>query len=113
MTESTNKANAGVNREEAKSILDRFLNNENYRVLAVKGKWGIGKTHLVQTFLDEHKEGYYLYASVFGISSIEQLKARLIANYKNNLKSDNQSSQRKTELVINSANKYITNLSSM
>jgi hypothetical protein len=110
MSESTNQANAGVNREEAKSILKRFLDNKNYRVLAVNGKWGVGKTHLVQTFLNEYKEGYYLYASVFGISSIEQLKARLIANYKNNLKFDNQPSQRKTELVVNSANKSIFNI---
>ncbi|MBD2665892.1 hypothetical protein B6N60_02705 [Richelia sinica FACHB-800] len=99
MTESTNQANAGVNREEAKSILKRFFENENYRVLAVNGKWGIGKTHLVQTFLEEHHKNYYLYASVFGISSIEQLKARLIAN--------NQSSQGKTESIVSSANKSI------
>ncbi|MBD2693937.1 P-loop NTPase fold protein [Anabaena catenula] len=82
MTEITNKANAGVNRQEAKSIIKRFLDNEHYRVLAVNGKWGIGKTHLVQTFVNTETEGYYLYASVFGISSIEQLKARLIANSK-------------------------------
>ena len=86
MTESTNKANSGVSRKEAESILKRFLDEkhykENYKVLAVNGKWGIGKTHLVQTFLNTETEGYYLYASVFGISSIEQLKARLIANSK-------------------------------
>ncbi|TAE57319.1 MAG: hypothetical protein EAZ87_16510 [Nostocales cyanobacterium] len=109
MTETANTGNSGVNREEAKSILHKFLDNKNYRVLAVKGKWGVGKTHLVQTFLEEHYKNYYLYASVFGISSIEQLKARLIANYKNNLQSDNKSSQIKTELVVNSANKSIAN----
>lgn len=82
MAESTNKAISGVNREEAKSILTKFLANEKYRVLAVKGEWGVGKTHLVQKFLDEHKKEYYSYASVFGISSIEHLKSRLIASYK-------------------------------
>lgn len=109
MAESTEEENIGVNREEAESILKRFLDNKDYRVLAVNGKWGIGKTHLVQTFLNKHTESYYLYASVFGISSIEQLKARLIANYKNNLNSDNQSFPRKTDLVVNSANKSILN----
>ncbi len=82
MNENTNKASSGVNREEAKSILNRFLYNKDYKVLAVKGKWGVGKTHLVQKFLDEHKKEYYSYASVFGISSIEHLKSRLIASYK-------------------------------
>jgi hypothetical protein len=107
MTQNTNKANARINREEAKSILKRFLENEDYSVLAVNGKWGIGKTHLVQNFLYEHTKSYYYYVSIFGISSIEQLKARLIANYKNDLKSDSQSSQTKTELVVNFINKCI------
>ncbi|MGH1394285.1 MAG: P-loop NTPase fold protein, partial [Trichormus sp.] len=102
MAESKNGESVGVNRKEAESILKRFLDNKDYRVLAVNGKWGIGKTYLVQTFLNEHKGGYDLYASVFGISSIEQLKARLIAN--------NQSSQGKTESVVNSTNKSIFNL---
>lgn len=107
MIQNTNKANARINREKAESILKRFLKNEDYSVLAVNGKWGIGKTHLVQNFLYEHTKSYYYYVSIFGISSIEQLKARLIANYKNDLKSDNQSSQTKTELVFNFINKYI------
>ena len=85
MTESTNKANSGVSRKEAESILKRFLDEkhykENYKVLAVNGKWGIGKTHLVQTFLNTETEGYYLYASVFGISSIEQLKIIFSISY--------------------------------
>jgi hypothetical protein len=107
MTQNTNKANARINREKAESILKRFLKNEDYSVLAVNGKWGIGKTHLVQNFLYEHTKSYYYYVSIFDISSIEHLKARLIANYKNDLKSDNQSSQTKTELVFNFINKYI------
>lgn len=102
MAENKNGESVGVNRKEAESILKRFLDNKDYRVLAVNGKWGIGKTYLVQTFLNENKGGYYLYASVFGISSIEQLKARLIAN--------NQSSQGKTKSVINSANTSISNI---
>ncbi|MFM6367632.1 MAG: P-loop NTPase fold protein, partial [Dolichospermum sp.] len=107
MTQNTNKANARIDRKKAKSILERFLENEDYSVLAVNGKWGIGKTHLVQNFLYKHTKSYYYYVSIFGISSIEQLKARLIANYKNDLNSDNQSSQTKTELVFNFINKYI------
>ncbi|MFM6010984.1 MAG: P-loop NTPase fold protein [Dolichospermum sp.] len=83
---STNPVNSGVNREEAESIIEKFLDNENYRVLAVKGKWGVGKTHLVRTVLDTHQKNDYLYASVFGISSIQHLKARIFANYQKNIK---------------------------
>ncbi|MFM6278567.1 MAG: P-loop NTPase fold protein, partial [Dolichospermum sp.] len=83
---STNPVNSGVNRKEAESIIEKFLDNENYRVLAVKGKWGVGKTHLVRTVLDKHQKNDYLYASVFGISSIEHLKARIFANYQKNIK---------------------------
>ncbi|MFM6215134.1 MAG: P-loop NTPase fold protein [Dolichospermum sp.] len=86
---STNPVNSGVNRKEAESIIEKFLKNDNYdnyRVLAVKGKWGVGKTHLVRTVLDKHQKNDYLYASVFGISSIEHLKARIFANYQKNIK---------------------------
>jgi hypothetical protein len=83
MTENINKANSGVSREEAESILQRFLDNGNYNVLAIKGNWGVGKTHLVQNFLYKRKGEYYYYASVFGISSIEQLKSRILASNKN------------------------------
>jgi 3-methyladenine DNA glycosylase AlkC len=83
---STNAVNSGVNREQAESIIKKFLDNENYRVLAVKGKWGVGKTHLVRTILEEHRKNDCLYASVFGISSIEHLKSRIVANYQKNLK---------------------------
>ncbi|MEA5618472.1 P-loop NTPase fold protein [Cronbergia sp. UHCC 0137] len=107
MTENTNRGIAGLNRKDAESILKKFLDNENYRVLAVNGKWGVGKTHLVQTFLNEHLQDYYLYASVFGISSIEQLKVRILANYKKNLKSDNSTNKSN---ILNYINKYITDI---
>ncbi|MBD2613193.1 hypothetical protein H6G94_18270 [Nostoc punctiforme FACHB-252] len=99
MTEYINQGNSGVSREEAKSLLKKFLENKNYKVLAIKGNRGIGKTHLVQNFLYQHQGEYYYYASVFGLSSIEQLKARILANYKNNLKSN-----------LNLLNKFITNV---
>ncbi|MGM3306995.1 P-loop NTPase fold protein, partial [Anabaena sp. WFMT] len=108
MTESTNKANAGVHREEAKSILDRFLNNENYRVLAVNGKWGIGKTYLVENFLSEHKKGYY-YASVFGLSSIEQLKSQILSNFKR-VSIDSQNTLTEPETRFGSVRKRLQNL---
>ena len=61
MTQNTNKANARINREKAESILKRFLENEDYSVLALKGKWSVGKTHLVENFLSEHRKDDYSY----------------------------------------------------
>ncbi|KYC36339.1 hypothetical protein WA1_42215 [Scytonema hofmannii PCC 7110] len=88
-----NTTNVGVSREEAERILKRFLCNENDKVLAIKGNWGIGKTYLVQNLLNKHKKEYYLYGSVFGISSIEQLKSRMLANSKEIATINNQRSQ--------------------
>ncbi|HEY9804613.1 MAG TPA: P-loop NTPase fold protein [Leptolyngbyaceae cyanobacterium] len=86
MDEIKNTVNSGDSLVQAESMLQKFLKNTDYRVLAVKGKWGVGKTHLVRNFLDKHHKNYYLYASVFGISSIEHLKARIVGNYQQNLK---------------------------
>ncbi len=69
----------GVTYKQAKIILEGFLANENQRVLALKGEWGVGKTHLIRALLK--KEHHY--ASVFGLSSIEQVKNRLITSKTN------------------------------
>ena len=109
MIQSKNIANSGVNREQGESILKRFLDNDNYGVLAVKGNWGIGKTYLVKNFLSKYKNKSHFYASVFGISSIEQLKARILSNSYTNL--DNQKLQTKKEPFINKLKKGIYNIS--
>lgn len=82
MSETTSTANSGFSRDNVKSILNNFLDDkDNYKVLALKGKWGVGKTRLVQDFLSDNKNEYY-YGSVFGISSVEQLKSQLLTNKK-------------------------------
>ncbi|MEB3189207.1 MAG: P-loop NTPase fold protein [Snowella sp.] len=66
-------------RAQVQEKLKLFMNDDNFKILALKGKWGVGKTHLVETFFDEQKQDFY-YGSVFGISSIEQLKSQILAN---------------------------------
>lgn len=66
-------------RAQVQEKLELFISDDNFKVLALKGKWGVGKTHLVETFFEEQKQDYY-YSSVFGISSIEQLKSQILAN---------------------------------
>jgi hypothetical protein len=58
---------------------NNFINDDddNFKVLALKGKWGVGKTCLVKTFFEEQD---FYYGSVFGLSSIEQLKSQILAN---------------------------------
>lgn len=81
MTYTTSKSKAGLNRREAEEVLRAFLSSETQdKVFVLKGDWGVGKTHLVQTFLSTQKE--YYYSSVFGISSIEELKMQLWSNFK-------------------------------
>lgn len=66
-------------RAQVQEKLKLFMTDNNFKVLALKGKWGVGKTHLVETFFNEQKQDFY-YGSVFGISSIEQLKSQILAN---------------------------------
>ena len=79
MIDENNKINSGINRNDVEKILVNFLKNENLKVLAIKGKWGVGKTYLVQTVLESNSKQFY-YGSVFGISSLEQLKAQILVN---------------------------------
>jgi len=77
-TNSTYKTPEG-SRAQVQEKLTLFISDNYLKVLALKGKWGVGKTHLVKTFFEEQKQDYY-YGSVFGISSIEQLKSQILAN---------------------------------
>ncbi|GAB5518217.1 MAG: hypothetical protein RhofKO_04680 [Rhodothermales bacterium] len=53
-------------------------------IITVKGKWGIGKTYLWKNLLDEipktdRRKGKTAYVSLFGVTSLEDLKARITA----------------------------------
>jgi len=74
-----NTTNSGISREEVEKVLVSFLKDENLKVLAIKRRWGVGKTHLVQVVLKSNSEQFY-YSSVFGVSSLEQLKAQILVN---------------------------------
>ena len=77
----TSKSKFGLERGDAVEALKAFLDETNEaKVFALKGEWGIGKTALVKNFLLANKKEHY-YSSVFGISSVDELKSRLIANY--------------------------------
>ncbi|MBD1865379.1 MULTISPECIES: P-loop NTPase fold protein [Trichocoleus] len=81
MTESKNKLKPGLERREIEKVLESFLDLKSEdKVLAIKGDWGVGKTHLVKEFLRKNEKEYY-YDSVFGVSSVDELKMKLLSNF--------------------------------
>ncbi|MDA0865428.1 MAG: P-loop NTPase fold protein [Cyanobacteria bacterium] len=82
MENSTSKYQSGLDRKEAEEALEAFLESNNEaKVFAIKGDWGIGKTHLVRTFLAKIQEEYH-YASVFGVSTVDELRVQLWSNFR-------------------------------
>jgi len=75
--------------ETIKSEITRFLEsetpeNQKPEVMAIKGKWGTGKTHLWNQLLKENKDKVkfekYSYVSLFGINSLDVFKYAIFEN---------------------------------
>lgn len=64
-----------------KTVITRFLHHKDPQVIAIKGPWGGGKTYAWQKLIEDnrHKITYptYSYVSLFGISSIAQLRTAI------------------------------------
>lgn len=66
---------------KTKERLVRLLGQDDSSVIALSGKWGTGKTHLWNEVKDasgDEKVKKSLYVSLFGLSSIDQVKRKLI-----------------------------------
>ena len=64
-----------------KNQLIDLLNEEDNNVIALSGKWGTGKTHLWKEIKNSSNNDRFknaLYVSLFGLSSIDQIKRKLI-----------------------------------
>lgn len=73
-----------MNRESTKENLLYYLNDTSVSVIALKGLWGTGKSYLWHEIKDEfHAIGGndHLYASCFGLESLEQIKSALFQNF--------------------------------
>lgn len=67
--------------KKTKEQMIRLLGQADNGVIALSGKWGTGKTHLWDEVKDEsgdEKIKKALYVSLFGLSSIDQVKRKLI-----------------------------------
>lgn len=66
-----------------KNVLD-FLKHEEKKVLVIKGRWGIGKTHkwnsIINEFAAELVFSNYSYVSLFGIESLKEVQAGVFYN---------------------------------
>lgn len=64
-----------------KTVAARFLKSDKSEVLALKGAWGVGKTHAWNKLILECKNDIklpnYCYVSLFGISSISELRTAI------------------------------------
>jgi hypothetical protein len=69
-----------------KSEIKRFLASKDPEVLCITGAWGVGKTYTWKTLLEDAAEGgslgltSYSYASLFGLSSLAELKLTIAEN---------------------------------
>ncbi|CAB5670372.1 Uncharacterised protein [Delftia tsuruhatensis] len=69
-----------MSREKTKESLLHYLHDDQVRVIALKGLWGTGKTHLweeVKSGFPAMNENSHLYASCFGVESVEHIKSTL------------------------------------
>lgn len=67
--------------KKTKDQLIRLLAESDSSVLALSGKWGTGKTHLWNEVKNESRDDKVknaLYVSLFGLSSVDQVKRKLI-----------------------------------
>lgn len=66
--------------------IDRFLENDTPSVLCISGKWGVGKTFLWQEKMRKAVANgrlglnRYSYVSLFGLSSLDDLKSSIFEN---------------------------------
>ena len=67
--------------QATKNHLIQLLDDKDNRVIALSGKWGTGKSHLWREVKDAYSDDTIkgsIYVSLFGLSSIDQLKKKLI-----------------------------------
>lgn len=66
--------------EHIKQCIIDFLENDNLKVLAITGDWGVGKTYLWQKGVYEKftiQQDFYSYVSLFNVETISELKTKL------------------------------------
>ncbi|MDV5226354.1 hypothetical protein RZ760_010455 [Providencia rettgeri] len=74
--------------EELKEQVKIFLANETAQGMLIHGDWGIGKTHFINTIVNDHKMlvdakfYFYSYVSLYSTSTVSDFKDEIISNKK-------------------------------
>jgi len=67
-----------------KEVLNQFALSSERSAIILKGKWGVGKTFLWDGVIKQRKEKldtpYYSYVSLFGLTSLKELKQAIYEN---------------------------------
>lgn len=71
-----------ISYESVKSALNRVLEDDSISVIALSGKWGTGKSYLWKAVGQNFKgsKSKPIYASLFGVKTINELKLRIVQN---------------------------------
>lgn len=65
-----------------KEIYDYIVAKETAGALLLKGKWGSGKTYLINSIIEKEKKNYkFIKISLFGLDSINDIEKNIIINY--------------------------------
>lgn len=67
--------------KSTKEQLEKLLDDKDNKVIALSGKWGTGKSHMwdeIKKSSNDENVKTALYASLFGLSSLEQIKTKLL-----------------------------------
>lgn len=73
--------------EKTKKVIRNFLLNGSPEVLSIKGDWGVGKTYFWNDAIKQAKgepnfcRENYCYVSLFGMTSVDQLKTNIFETY--------------------------------
>lgn len=86
-----------MSAEKTKEYIEKLLESGSPEIIAIKGTWGSGKTHIWKETIrsaltaDKTRLKKYAYISLFGISSLEQLKLTIFEEITNSdlIKSEN------------------------
>jgi hypothetical protein len=83
--------------ESVRAEIGKFLGRPDPEVLCVRGKWGVGKTHLWRQEYASAKAAkrislpYYSYVSLFGVNSLDELKLAMFENVQSTALSEDKS----------------------
>ncbi|MCK4155235.1 KAP family NTPase [Ralstonia pseudosolanacearum] len=71
-----------MTRGVIESVIADFLDSQDAEVLAISGRWGVGKTYALQSIVNRYAGtgslGRYSYVSAFGVKSIGDLRSAIL-----------------------------------